>query len=412
MSMDTATGGRIPAVTVWDGERELGGVSLAWSSGVIDAVEPAEVSSELAEWSIIPGLIDTHVHLDTNALTGQGPGDAWPLVTNDAEKAAHVIGHTLRFARHGVTTLRDLAAAPVQMGVARALDEGAVEGPRLLAYGPVGMTAGHGDLFTPPRVRDRPPVADSPEECRKLVREWAREGAAGIKIYVSGGVLSMGDAVGWRNQTKAELEATVDEAHALGMLVAAHSHTALGVRLALELGVDSIEHATGMTEAEIAPLRERGVPIAPTLIINDVIASGALGMREDAVAKARGIVAGRDEVFLAAGRAGVRFVLGTDANGRFVRHGEQLREVRMMRDAFDWTSERALISATSDAADAIGLGRTIGRIQAGFAADFVLIKGRPWRDIAELSSERIAGVVSRGRILSGSLAAVGGEVAA
>jgi imidazolonepropionase-like amidohydrolase len=408
--VSTPTGGRIPSVTIWDGERALGSSALTWSGGRIDGVKL--IDGDASEWSIIPGLIDTHVHLDTNVLTGAGPGDAWPLVTTDAEKAVHVLSHTLRFAKHGITTLRDLAAAPVQMAVARALEEGVVEGPRLLAYGPVGMTAGHGDLFTPPRVRERPPVADSPDECRRLVREWAREGAAGIKIYVSGGIFSMGDQVGWRNQTRAELEATVDEAHALGMLVAAHSHTAAGVRLALELGVDSIEHATGITEAEYAPLVASGVPIAPTLIINNVVAAGELGVREESAAKARDVVASRDPVFLAAGRAGVRFVLGTDANGRFVRHGEQLREVRMMREAFDWSSERALVAATSDAADAIGLGGLIGRIRPGLAADFVLIKGRPWDDIAELTSERIGAVVSRGRVLSGSLAMVGGEAIA
>jgi imidazolonepropionase-like amidohydrolase len=402
--------GRIPAVTVWDGERELGVARVSWSGGRLEALEP--VGGGATDWSLIPGLIDTHVHLDTHAVTGAGPGDAWPLVTPDAEKAVHVVGHLLRFARYGITTVRDLAAAPVQMSVARALDEGVVDGPRLLAYGPVGMTAGHGDLFTPPRFRERPPVADSPDECRRLVRQWAREGAAGIKVYVSGGIFSMGDEVGWRNQTTAELEATVDEAHALGMLVAAHSHTAAGVRLALQLGVDSIEHATGMTESEFAPLVERGIPIAPTLIINDVVAAGGAGVREEAAAKARAVVADRDPVFRAAGRAGVRFVLGTDANGRFVRHGEQLREVRMMRDAFGWTAERALVAATSDAADAIGWGDRIGRLRAGMAADLVLVRGRPWLDIDELTGDRIEAVVSRGRLISGSLTPVAGEIAA
>lgn len=117
-----------------------------------------------------------------------------------------------------------------------------VAGPRLLAYGPVGMTAGHGDLFTPPMLKERPPVADGPVECRRLVRQWVRAGALGIKVYTSGGILSVGDHVGWRNHTVEELVATLDEAHALGRPGAAHTHTTEGLTMALAAGVDSIEH--------------------------------------------------------------------------------------------------------------------------------------------------------------------------
>ncbi|NEM91507.1 metal-dependent hydrolase family protein [Galbitalea soli] len=393
---DTITG-----ISTWDGERSLGAVTIGWSGDRIESVTAA--TDALPGYSLIPGLVDTHVHLDTSVLDGRGPGDAWPLVTPDAEKAMHVAAHAQRFAAHGVTTLRDLAATPVQMAVGRAFDQGVLQGPRLLSDGPVGMTAGHGDLFTPPRFRDRPPVADSPDECRRLVRQWAREGAHGIKIYTSGGIFSMGDRVGWRNQTRAELEATVDEAHALGMLVAAHSHTAEGIDIALAVGADSIEHATGVLPEQFDRLVAANIPVSPTLIINDVVAAGLEGVREDATAKAREVVGGRDPAFLAAGRAGVRFVLGTDANGRFVRHGEQLREVRMMAAAFDWTAERALIAATSDAADSIGLGATVGRITVGLGADFVIVRGRPWEDIADLAVENIQAVVSRGRLIAGSL---------
>jgi imidazolonepropionase-like amidohydrolase len=387
--------------TLWDGERERGPVRISWSGDRLEAVNPA--ADRHPGLAVIPGLIDTHVHLDTNVVDGAGPGDAWPLVTPPEEQAIHVLGHALRFAAAGVTTLRDLAASSVQIAVGRALDEGAVAGPRLLAFGPVGMTAGHGDLFTPPRFRDRPPVADSPDQCRALVRAWAREGAAGIKIYTSGGILSMGDHVRWRNHTRAEIAATVDEAHALGMLVAAHSHTAEGIEIALAEGADSIEHGTGMTPGQFDRLVAGQVPVAPTLLINDILAAGEGGVRPEAQQKAAAIVAGREELLRAAGAAGVRFVLGTDANGRFVRHGGQLLELRRMREAFGWSAERALVSATSDAAAAIGLGGSIGRVAPGFAPDLVIVRGRPWLDLAELTAERIVAVICRGHLVSGRI---------
>jgi imidazolonepropionase-like amidohydrolase len=393
--------------SLWDGERDLGPVRISWSGDRIEAVDPAV--SRHPGLAVIPGLIDTHVHLDTNVVNGAGPGDAWPLVTPPEEKAIHVAGHAQRFADYGVTTLRDLAASSVQIAVGRALDEGAILGPRLLAFGPVGMTAGHGDLFTPPRFRDRPPVANSPDECRALVRTWAREGADGIKIYTSGGVLSMGDQVRWRNHTRAEIAATVDEAHALGMLVAAHSHTTEGIEIALAEGADSIEHATGMTPDQFDRLVAGNVPIAPTLLINDILAAGkagtssGAGVRPEAQQKAAAIVSGREATLKAAGQAGVRFILGTDANGRFVRHGGQLLELRRMSEAFGWSAERAMVAATSDAAAAIGMGALIGRVAPGFAPDLVIVRGRPWLDLEQLTPERIVAVICRGQLVSGRL---------
>ena len=393
--------GELDGFPLWDGERERGPARITWSGDRIEAVEPS--GARYPDLAVIPGLIDTHVHLDTNVVNGDGPGDAWPLVTPPEEQAVHVLGHALRFAAHGVTTLRDLAASPVQIAVGRALDEGAVTGPRLLAFGPVGMTAGHGDLFTPPRFRDRPPVADGPDQCRALVRSWAREGANGIKIYTSGGVLSMGDKVRWRNQTRPEIAATVDEAHALGMLVAAHSHTAAGIEIALDEGADSIEHGTGMTPGQFGRLVDGRIPVAPTLLVNDVLARGGADIRPEAQQKAAAIVAGRAPVLRAAGEAGVRFVLGTDANGRFVRHGGQLDELRRMSEAFGWTASRALVSATSDAAAAIGMGDSLGRVAPGFAPDLVIVRGRPWLDLAALTTDSIVAVICRGRLVAGAV---------
>ncbi|GEL47249.1 amidohydrolase [Cellulomonas hominis] len=354
---------------------------------------------------MIPGLVDTHVHLGYPAGPPAADPSAWPILTPPEERSLHVAANALRCARAGVTTLRDLAADSVQLAVGRAFDTGVLAGPRLLSHGQVGMTAGHGDLFVPPHYPHRPPTADSPDECRKLVRVWARSGAAGVKIYTSGGVLSMGDKVGWRNQTREEIRTTVDEAHALGMLVAAHTHTAEGLDIALEEGADSIEHGTGIDPRHLDALVERDLPVAPTLLINDIIAEARRPVSAEAQAKARDVVALRDAGFARAAEAGVRFVLGTDASGQFVQFGDQMEEVREMAAMFGWSAARALRAATSDAADAVRLGGITGRLRAGLGTDFVVLRGRPWEDVTALRVENIVAVVSRGRVVAGALPA-------
>lgn len=397
---------RMSGLPLWDGEIFQGVADLEWDAGRFTRVVPTAGKEAVdGDLSIIPGLIDTHVHFDSYAGSGSVDWMTWPLITPEPERSLHVVAHARKAAAAGVTTLRDLSGSAVQLAAARALDAGLVPGPRVLVHGAVGMTAGHGDLFIPPHYPHRAPVADSPDECRKLVRQWARQGVDGIKIFTSGGVLSIGDKVGWRNQTKEEIATTVDEAHALGLLVAAHTHTAEGVDIALEFGVDSIEHGTGIQERHWDELVERNIPIAPTLMINDAIAERRIPVSDEAQEKGRAVVEERNANFTAAAEAGVRFVLGTDANGIFVRFGDQLEELRLMQRAFGWTSERTLRAGTSDAADAIRLTGTTGRIAAGLGADFVVVRGRPWQDIDQLTIENIVAVVARGVVVSGALPA-------
>ncbi|MDN4473530.1 metal-dependent hydrolase family protein [Demequina zhanjiangensis] len=391
----------LTGIGLWDGTTDRGTSTVTWDGDRIVSVEPAAQGAE-SELSLIPGMIDTHVHLDSNAGSGHADWGTWPLITPASEKSLHVVAHAANAARAGITTLRDLAGSEVQLAASRGLDDHLVPGPRLRVHGTVGMTAGHGDLFTPPHYPHRPPVADSPDECRKLVRQWARQGAHGIKIHVSGGVLSQGDGVGWRNQTDAEIATTVDEAHALGMIVAAHAHSVEGVDRALAHGVDSIEHGTGILPRHWDELIERNIPIAPTLLINDRIAAREIPVTDEAAEKAKGVVAERDDRFRGAAEAGVRFVLGTDANGVMVRFGDQHEELRHMQSLFGWTAERTLVSATSDAADAIGMP-DLGRVTSGSRADMLVVRGRPWESLEDLTADSIVAVIVRGELLFGAL---------
>lgn len=392
----------LDGVELWDGVRRRGPsrirIAAAGPDAIVAGIEPSTSSSGL---SAIPGLIDTHVHLVGESTGARVDFLTWPLTTRAEERVLHGLANARRALAAGVTTLRDLAADDVQFSLRRALDAGVVPGPRLLAHGMVGMTGGHADLFTPPAIADRPPVADGPDECRRLVRHWARAGADGIKIATSGGVLSVGDKPTWRNHTRAEIAAIVDEAHALGMRVAAHAHSEAGIDVAIEEGVDSIEHGTLLTPDQAARIVAAGITVAPTLLINERIAAGR-GASDEQAAKARELVVDRDARLRAAADAGVDLVLGTDANGFHVAFGEEWEEIARMAEVLGWSPERALQAATSRAADAVGR-RDLGRIAPGAKADLVVVEGRPWEDLAALRPERIVAVISRGEVVAGSL---------
>jgi imidazolonepropionase-like amidohydrolase len=388
-------------LTLWDGERFRGPSVVRWrvegNDAVIESVEPSGRAS--TEYSIIPGLIDTHVHLIGYAGAGHPDFLSWPLITRPEEQVLHGLANARKAMAVGVTTLRDLSADDVQFSLARAVDAGIVDGPRILAYGMVGMTAGHADMFTPSAIVNRKPTADGPDACRALVRHWARAGADGIKIATSGGVLSVGDKSAWRNYTRPEIAAIVDEAHALGMRVAAHAHTAEGIQIAIDEGVDSIEHGTLITREQSALIARSATTVAATLLINEVIAAGGAGTSSEQSSKASELVDKRDALLRIAADAGVDFVLGTDANANHVAFGDQLGELRRMAEIFGWSADRTLQAATSRAAAAIGRGDRLGRIEPGYLADFVVVESRPWENLDAFTADSIVAVFSRGRMV-------------
>ncbi|GAA4211683.1 metal-dependent hydrolase family protein [Actinocatenispora rupis] len=393
---------RLNGITVWDGTEQLGVADLSWESDILDTVAAAPVDRH-PDLAVIPGLIDTHVHLTGPAQPGDYTYGTWPLVTTTAERTLHAAANAQALLRYGVTTVRDMASDERPVALRRVYDAGLLPGPRVLAYGVVNMTAGHQDLFTPPDVADRPPTADGPDACRALVRRYARAGMDGIKVMTGGGVLSSGDRAEWRNYTAAELDAIVDEAHALSLPVAAHAHTEPAVQAALDAGVDSIEHGTLLSAAQAETIAARGITVAPTLVINDGIADGTVPASAESRAKAKALVADRDGKMRAAHAAGVRYVLGTDSNGSLLPWGSVYPELAAFTRILGATAEQALTAATSHAAAAVGLGHRIGRLAEGYAADLVVVRGRPWQRITDLTADAVVAVVCRGRLRYGAL---------
>lgn len=380
--------------------------SVVVDGDTITAVVPSEqvtpgagdIVYDIKGRTLLPGLIDAHVHLLSSAGVRRGHVHLWNVVTPVEEQTLHAAANARSALHAGVTTVRDAAGAQSEVAVKRAVDAGVVEGARVLVAGFVGMTAGHGDLMTPAALPQRLfKTADGVDECRKLVREYARMGVDWIKICTSGGTLSLGDEGEWRNYTRAEVEAIVDEAHALGKRVAAHAHTARGARVAVEAGVDTIEHGSGVDEELAALLLERGTALCPTLSIAEYtrLHGAESGLPEESLRKGRQLYEQRLAAVRTAYRAGVPLIMGTDSNNTmpFGRHGEELR---LLHELIGLTAGEAIVAATSRAADVLGL--PTGVIAPGKWADLLVVDGDPLSDLGVLADPgRLVAVFPAGR---------------
>jgi imidazolonepropionase-like amidohydrolase len=396
--IDGNGGPPLPDATVVIRGREILGVGSRESVAIPDEARVYDVSG----MTLLPGLIDAHVHLRSYAGTQRSDFYMWSQATFPEEQVLHAAANACRALEAGVTTVRDCAGGRLEVAVKQATDQQLVDGARVVVAGFVGMTGGHGDLFTPPAVEHRPhPTADSPDECRKLVRAYARDGVDWIKICTSGGVLSLGDESDWRNYTLDEVRSVVDEAHALGKRVAAHAHTRAGVRQALDGGVDSIEHGSALDAELIQRIVDSGTWLCPTLSVSEQIhaVGHEKGLPAIILHKNELVRASRAESARAAAVAGVHMFLGTDT-GSILPFGRHAWELELLGTLLDVSPMRALQMGTREAAHAIGLGALCGVLEAGRWADVLVVDGDPLADIRVLQQrERILAVFRDGRLL-------------
>lgn len=383
------------AAVVIDGERIVAAgrrADTAWPPG-------AEVVA-LDGLTLLPGLVDTHDHL---AFHGYALTARWGLdepASASHLRTARVLERTLAM---GYTTVRD--AGGLDAGFKLAVEEGLVAGPRLsLSVKILSPTGGIGDGVSPsghrcwippdPALPDS--VANGADQVREVVRTLARAGADVIKCATTGGASSRAGH-GPRDPafTPEEMRVLVDEAHGLGRKVMCHALGGPGLRLAVEAGVDSIEHGCYLAEEPelLAAMAERGIFLTPTLLVYVYHReSPSPHVRR----RARDLYARHLETVQAALEAGVKVSAGTDAGGH--GHPANARELQCLVEA-GMSPMQALAAATGLAAECLGWQHEIGTVKAGRLADLVAVDGDPLRDITLLQqAERIALVCKGGRI--------------
>ncbi|GAB4079891.1 amidohydrolase family protein [Modestobacter muralis] len=382
---------------------------VAWDGDVLTTVAPDD-DAPLEAGDVdgrglfaLPGLIDCHVHVTSLSA------DEW---ADSGHPASYVAAHATRalaaMVRRGFTTARDAGGADA--GLARALDEGVLTGPRLQTCGKaLSQTGGHADLR--PRGREQwdphPDVpgigriVDGADDVARAVREQGRRGASFVKLMLSGGVTSPADSVDGVQFSEAEIRAAVEEADRLGLYCAGHAYAGAAVQRAVRLGVRTIEHGNLIEAADAELMAAAGTYLVPTLSAYAVLAERGpeFGLPADSMAKLAAVADRGAEAVRTAAAAGVRIALGTDLLGPMA--AEQNREFTLraaVQDSWD-----VLASATLVGADLLGATGRLGVLAPGAGADLLLCRTDPSLDVRVLSrpEETLAMVVSRGQVVVG-----------
>ena len=347
--------------------------------------------------TVLPGLIDAHVHLTSD------PGTPFWREAIDPPELAAVTGvkNALLTARAGFTTVRDLGAPGNSSFALRdAIRDGIVPGPRIIASGgALSIIGGHGDVsgFRPEvnAVLDPGGTCTGADQCAARVREWAKRGSDVIKITSTGGVLSQQGRGLEGHFDPAEIRAITSTAHRLGLKVAAHAHGARGIEDAARAGVDSIDHGTFADSAAIQAIKANGSWYVATLMaftgVRDRLGKNIFTPVVEA--KGREALAQWGTGLTAAHRAGVKIAFGTDA-GVF-EHGRNGEEAELMVRLGGMTPREVLVSATTGAAELLGLAREVGTLDVGKSADLIAVDGDPLADAVALT--RIGYVMVKGK---------------
>lgn len=347
--------------------------------------------------TVMPGLIDAHVH-----LTGDPGIPFWREAVDSSELAA-VIGvkNALLTARAGFTSVRDLGATGHSSFALRdAIRDGIVPGPRVIASGgALSIVGGHGDVsgFRPEvnAALDPGGTCTGAEQCAQRVREWAKRGSDVIKITATGGVLSQQGRGLEGHFNPAEIRAITSTAHRLGLKVAAHAHGARGIEEAARAGVDSIDHGTFADGPALQALKATGGWFVPTLMASTGLRDriGKNVYTPVVEGKAREALAVWGRALAAAHRAGVRIAFGTDS-GVF-EHGRNGEEAELMVRLGGMTPREVMISATTGAAELLGIAGETGTLVAGKSADLIAVDGDPLADATAVT--RVGYVMARGK---------------
>lgn len=344
--------------------------------------------------TLLPGFIDAHVHLCLDGSPDPVTACMNTPLSISLLKAANFARDTLMA---GVTTIRDMGSKDgIDLGLRQAIRTGLVTGPRMLVSGQlICMTGGHGW----PLGRE----ANGADEVRKAAREQIKAGADIVKLMATGGVMTPAVEPGCEQFTEAELRAGVEEAHKAGRKTATHAMGTKGILNALRAGIDSIEHGTYLDDEAVELMKKRGVPLIPTLSALFQIESQGVqaGIPPFAIEKTSKVKLFHLASIRLARKAGVAIAMGTDAGTPFNRHGENLRELKLLVEHSGFSPGEAIQAGTRISAQVLGLDKELGTIEAGKLADLVVVDGNPFDDInLLLRRPSIRLVVQGGRIVN------------
>jgi imidazolonepropionase-like amidohydrolase len=376
-----------PLIRVEDGKvAEVGTGSAPSGAKVIN----------LTGTTILPGLIDMHVHLDGRPEYGGYNA----LQFTDRFWTVLGVENARRMLKAGFTTVRNVGDADYNVaGIDEAIEAGWVPGPRIVNAGyALGATGGHCDeTFYPPSFKAKSPaVADSPEAHRAMVREQRKYGAEVIKVCATGGVFSRNTEPGQQQLHEEELRAIAEEAHFWGLRVAAHAHGAAGISASIRAGIDTIEHASLIDDEGIRLAKQHGTWLVMDIFNTEYTqATGAEnGVLEDNLRKDREVAQIQRDNFRKAHKAGVKMAFGTDAG--VMPHETAAGQFKIMTD-YGMTPLEAIRSATLNAADALGQKGEVGTLAPGAWADLVAVTGDPLADVTVLT--KIAAVIKGGKLV-------------
>jgi imidazolonepropionase-like amidohydrolase len=353
---------------------------------------------DLAGETLVPGLIDMHVHLNSLAEVGGYQG----LKYTDSFWAAIGPYNAKKTIDAGFTTVRNVGSPDFDdVGLKEAIDGGWVVGPRIVpATYLLGATGGHCDDTNglPPSLEKKGPgIVSGPQEAREKVRWVHKHGAEVIKICATGGVFSLGDSVGAQQLDLDEMKAIADEAHMLGIKVAAHAHGDEGIRTAILAGIDTIEHASLASDATIQLAKQHGTWFDMDIYNDDyILATGtANGTEQESLDKERMVGLKQRQTVQRAVKAGVKMIFGTDAG--VYPHGDNAKQFAKMVQ-WGMTPLQAIQAATLRASEALGRN-DVGVIEPGRYGDLVAVHGDPLADVTLL--EHVDAVVKGGVLVKG-----------
>ena len=368
--------------TVTDGAVVIGDQSLDWV-GPAEAL-PAEYAAlartDHPESTIMPGLIDSHVHLGFDG----GPNPAARMRSESDEQQLVLMLHSARdLLGVGVTTARDLGArAYLDVVVRDAIAAGLARGPRMVvATRPITVTGGHCWFMGG--------EADSDDELRRMVRTHHKHGADLIKVMSTGGFMTTGSAPWYAQFSQTQLAVIVEEAGRVDKPVAAHAHGIEGIRRAVEAGVTTLEHCSFVTETNERRFEE---PLAARIADRRIFVCPTINVNAPYIAELTGIVVG--EHLLAMHDMGVRLIAGTDAGIDNTPHHQYVGGLEYLV-TLGFRAAEVLAMATTEAAAALGVDTITGRLAPGFDADVIVVDGDPSTDITALG--RLRRVIARGR---------------